>query len=134
MLKAIDQRFGSELPASPEQWPSDDGSTYTAEQIRAFARQIGLLPLTTPECSPQNNGMAESIVKTIKHDHIRHMPKPDSTKTLRNLAIAFEHYIEEHPHSTLNYPLTPGVQAPGRGTDLTGGSVSDLIGQAQSEC
>ncbi|HBP0049869.1 TPA: IS3 family transposase [Pseudomonas aeruginosa] len=103
MLEAIEQRFGGELPTSPVQWLSDNGSAYTAEQTRAFARQIGLLPLTTPVCSPQSNGMAESFVKTMKRDYIRHMPKPDRATALRNLTIAFEHYNEEHPHSALNY-------------------------------
>ncbi len=73
------------------------------EQARAFARQIGLLPLTTPVCSPQSNGMAESFVKTMKRDYLRNMPKPDRATALRKLAIAFEHYNEEHPHSALNY-------------------------------
>ena len=103
MLEAIEQRFGGERPASPVQWLSDNGSAYTAEQTRAFARQIGLLPLTTPVCSPQSNGMAESFVKTMKRDYIRHMPKPDRATALRNLTIAFEHYNEEHPHSALKY-------------------------------
>jgi putative transposase len=48
------------------QWLSDNGSAYTAEQTRLFARQIGLQPVTTPVRSPQSNGMAESFVKTIK--------------------------------------------------------------------
>ncbi len=51
MLEAIEQRFCGELPASSVQWLSDNGSAYTAEQTRAFARQIGLLSLTTPVCS-----------------------------------------------------------------------------------
>jgi len=103
MLEAIEQRFGDELPISPVQWLSDNGSAYTAEQSRAFARQICLLPLTTPVCSPQSNEMAESFVKSMKRDYIRHMPKPDRATALRNLAIAFEHFNEEHPHSALNY-------------------------------
>lgn len=64
------------------QWLSDNGSAYTAERTRAFARQIGLLPLTTPVCSPQSNGMAESFVKTMKRDYIHHMPKPDRATAL----------------------------------------------------
>ncbi len=47
--------------------------------------------------------MAESFVKTIKRDYVAHMPKPDRETALRNLAIAFEHYNEQHPHSALNY-------------------------------
>ncbi len=64
--------------------------TRAIEQTRAFARQIGLLPLTTPVCSPQSNGMAESFVKTMKRDYLRNMPKPDNAMALRKLAIAFE--------------------------------------------
>lgn len=53
--------------------------------------------------SPQNNGMAESFVKTIKRDYVGHMPKPDRETALRNLTIAFEHCNEKHPHSALKY-------------------------------
>ncbi|WP_417787401.1 integrase core domain-containing protein, partial [Stutzerimonas xanthomarina] len=49
------------------------------------------------------NGMAESFVKTMKRDYIAHMPRPDRQTALRNLAIAFEHYNEEHPHCALKY-------------------------------
>ncbi|TPG89070.1 IS3 family transposase [Pseudomonas caspiana] len=103
MLESVEKRFGNQLPATPVQWLSDNGSAYTAEQTRLFARQIGLQPVTTPVRSPQSNGMAESFVKTIKRDYVAHMPKPDQETALRNLAIAFEHYNEQHPHSALNY-------------------------------
>jgi len=124
MLEAVEQRFGSELPASPVQWLSDDSSAYTAEQTRTFARQIGLLPLTTPVCSPQSNGMAESFLKTMKRDYIRHMPKPDRATALRNLAIPFEHYNEEHPHSALNL----GSSGAWLRLQFNGVPVSGLIG------
>ncbi|PNF76404.1 IS3 family transposase [Stutzerimonas degradans] len=103
MLEAVERRFGQELPPTPIQWLSDNGSAYTAEQTRTFAREIGLQPLTTPVCSPQSNGMAESFVKTMKRDYISHMPRPDRLTALRNPEIAFTHYNEEHPHSALNY-------------------------------
>lgn len=103
MLEAVEKRFGQALPVTQIQWLSDNGSAYTAEQTRAFAREIGLIPLTTPVRSPQSNGMAESFVKTMKRDYIAHMPRPDRQTALRNLAIAFEHYNEEHPHSALKY-------------------------------
>nr|WP_129586926.1 IS3 family transposase [Pseudomonas frederiksbergensis] len=103
MLESVEKRFSDQLPATPVQWLSDNGSAYTAEQTRLFARQIGLQPVTTPVRSPQSNGMAESFVKTIKRDYVAHMPKPDRETALRNLAIAFEHYNEQHPHSALNY-------------------------------
>ncbi|WP_406643503.1 IS3 family transposase [Pseudomonas californiensis] len=103
MLESVEKRFGDQLPTTPVQWLSDNGSAYTAEQTRLFARQIGLQPVTTPVRSPQSNGMAESFVKTIKRDYVAHMPKPDRETALRNLAIAFEHYNEQHPHSALKY-------------------------------
>lgn len=103
MLEAVEKRFGQALPVTRIQWLSDNGSAYTAEQTRAFAREIGLIPLTTPVCSPQSNGIAESFVKTMKRDYIAHMPRPGRQTALRNLAIAFEHYNEEHPHSALKY-------------------------------
>ena len=51
----------------------------------------------------QSNGMAESFVKTIKRDYVDFMPKPDAPTAIGNLAIAFEHYNEYHPHSALRY-------------------------------
>ncbi|PHN46326.1 transposase [Pseudomonas amygdali] len=103
MLESVEKRFGDQLPSTPVQWLSDNGSAYIAEQTRQFARQIGLQPVTTPVRSPQSNGMAESFVKTIKRDYVAHMPKPDRVTALRNLTIAFEHYNEQHPHSALKY-------------------------------
>ncbi len=103
MLESVEKRFGDQLPRTPVQWLSDNGSAYIAEQTRLFARQIGLQPVTTPVRSPQSNGMAESFVKTIKRDYVTHMPKRDRETALRNLTIAFEHYNEQHPHSALKY-------------------------------
>ncbi|EGH29048.1 putative transposase [Pseudomonas syringae pv. atrofaciens] len=56
--------------------------------------------MTKPVRSPQSNAMAESFVRTIKRRGAH--AKPDRLTALRNLAIAFEHYNEQHPHSTLN--------------------------------
>ncbi|MCX8565668.1 MAG: putative transposase [Glomeribacter sp. 1016415] len=104
MLAAVENRFGQTLKAHKEiEWLSDNGSAYTAVQTRRFAVEIGLRPLTTPICSPQSNGMAESFVKTMKRDYIAFMPKPDAITAANNLAIAFEHYNEQHPHSALQY-------------------------------
>jgi putative transposase len=104
MLAAVESRFGNELHTPSEiEWLSDNSSGYTADDTRRFAVAIGLKPLTTPVCSPQSNGMAESFVKTMKRDYVAFMPKPDAATAARNLAIAFEHYNEKHPHSALEY-------------------------------
>jgi putative transposase len=73
MLESVEKGFGDQLPSTPVQWLSDNGSTYIAEQTRQFTRQIGLQLVTTPVRSPQSNGMAESFVKTIKRDYVAHM-------------------------------------------------------------
>ncbi|MEX3582827.1 MAG: integrase core domain-containing protein, partial [Burkholderia sp.] len=36
-------------------------------------------------------------------DYVWRMPKPDVRTALQNLAIAFDHYNESHPHSALKY-------------------------------
>ncbi|MCD3739167.1 IS3 family transposase [Escherichia coli] len=103
MLGAVERRFGNELPASPVEWLTDNGSCYRANETRQFARMLGLEPKSTAVRSPESNGIAESFVKTIKRDYISVMPKPDGLTAAKNLAEAFEHYNEWHPHSAPNY-------------------------------
>ena len=69
MIESVERRFGLvNRLAEPIEWLSDNGSPYTARQTRALARDIGLVPRTTPIESPQSNGMAEAFVKTFKRD------------------------------------------------------------------
>ncbi|WP_181654327.1 IS3-like element IS2 family transposase [Escherichia coli] len=103
MLGAVERRFGNELPASPVEWLTDNGSCYRANETLQFARMLGLEPKNTAVRSPESNGIAESFVKTIKRDYISIMPKPDGLTAAKNLAEAFEHYNEWHPHSALGY-------------------------------
>ncbi|MCS6694771.1 IS3 family transposase (plasmid) [Klebsiella pneumoniae] len=103
MPGAVERRFGSGLPASPVEWLTDNGSCYRANETRQFARMLGLEPKNTAVRSPESNGIAESFVKTIKRDYISIMPKPDGLTAAKNLAEAFEHYNEWHPHSALGY-------------------------------
>ncbi|MEL2731656.1 IS3 family transposase [Escherichia coli] len=103
MLGAVERRFGNELPASPVEWLTDNGSCYRANETRQFARMLGLEPKSTAVRSPESNGIAESFVKTIKRDYISIIPKPDGLTAAKNLAEAFEHYNEWHPHSALGY-------------------------------
>ncbi|WP_425594065.1 IS3 family transposase, partial [Klebsiella pneumoniae] len=103
MLGAVERRFGNSLPTSPVEWLTDNGSAYRSYQTRQFARMVGLEPKHTAVRSPESNGMAESFVKTMKRDYISIMPKPDGLTAVKNLAEAFEHYNEWHPHSALGY-------------------------------
>ncbi len=42
MLGAVERRFGNDLPSSPVEWLTDNGSLAT--ETRQFARMLGLEP------------------------------------------------------------------------------------------
>jgi putative transposase len=104
MIESVERRFGliDRLPA-PIEWLSDNGSPYTARETRSLARDLGLVPCTTPVESPQSNGMAEAFVKTLKRDYAQVSPRPDAASVLRQLDGWFEHYNTVHPHKALRY-------------------------------
>ena len=101
MVEAVEARFGNILPRQPIEWLTDNGSAYVARDTRAFAREIGLEPVTTAINSPQSNGMAEAFVKTFKRDYAERMDRRDARTLMRQLGSAFEHYNEQHPHKAL---------------------------------
>ena len=104
IIQSVEQRFGlvNQLPLAIE-WLSDNGSPYTAGETRKLAREIGLVPCTTPIESPQSNGMAEAFVRTFKRDYAQVGPCPDAASVLRQLDGWFEHYNTVHPHKALGY-------------------------------
>jgi putative transposase len=67
MIESVERRFGlvNRLPL-PIEWLSDNRSPYPAREIRALAREIGLVPCTTPIESRQSDGMAEVFVKQAR--------------------------------------------------------------------
>ena len=106
LIEAVEKRFGA-VEAVPEgrqlEFLTDNGGAYIAGNTRAIARSLGLKPVTTPVCSPQSNGMAESFVNTFKRDYVRLSPLPDARAVLDRLPAWFRHYNEVHPHSALGY-------------------------------
>jgi len=104
MVASVESRFGqiNRLPRTIE-WLSDNGSGYIAKETRAFARDLGFEPLTTPVTSPQSNGMAEAFVRTIKRDYARVDLLPDARTVFESLPLWFDHYNAVHPHSALRY-------------------------------
>jgi len=101
MVEAVEGRFGQRLPDTPIEWLSDNGSPYVARDTRAFAAEVGLIPVTTAVRSPQSNGMAEALVKTFKRDYVAAMDRRDARTVMLQLDAAFTHYNEVHPHSAL---------------------------------
>lgn len=104
MVATVEHRFGqvNRLPSTIE-WLTDNGSCYTANDTRRFARDIGLVPKTTPVESPQSNGMAEAFVRTLKRDYVRVSPRPDAQTVIDQLPIWIDHYNQVHPHRALGY-------------------------------
>ena len=104
MVASVERRFGqlNQLPDVIE-WLSDNGSPYIAKQTKAFARDIGFEPRTTPVESPQSNGMAEAFVRTMKRDYVRVSPVPDARSVMNQLSKWFDHYNDVHPHKALGY-------------------------------
>lgn len=104
MVATVEHRYGqvNRVP-EPIEWLTDNGSCYTARDTRAFARDIGLVPRTTPVSSPQSNGMAEAFVRTLKRDYVRVNPRPDARTVIEQLPGWFAHYNDVHPHRALRY-------------------------------
>jgi putative transposase len=104
IVAAVEHRFGrvNRLPQTIE-WLTDNGSCYMARETRRFARDVGLVPRTTPLESPQSNGMAEAFVRTLKRDYVRVSPVPDAESVLRQLPGWLTHYNTVHPHRALGY-------------------------------
>jgi len=104
LIEAVEKRFGT-VEAVPFghrlEFLSDNGGAYIAHDTRRIARSLGLTPINTPVCSPQSNGMAESFVNTFRRDYESRMNRSDAHTVLAQLAAAFEHFNEVHPHSSL---------------------------------
>lgn len=101
MAQSIESRFGACHTPHPVQWLSDNGSIYTADETRRFARACGLLPCNTPAYSPESNGMAEAFVKTFKRDFVYLADVSTASAVMDKLDAWFETYNEEHPHKGL---------------------------------
>jgi len=104
LIEAVEKRFGSVEAIDPNhslEFLTDNGGAYIAADTKQIARDLGLKPVRTPVGSPQSNGMAESFVNTFRRDYQSRMDPRDAQTVLAQLAGAFEHFNNEHPHSAL---------------------------------
>ena len=100
---SVAYRFGTSITRPPAriQWLTDNGPCYVARETVAFIKSMGFEVCTTPPYSPQSNGMAEGLVKTIKRDyaHVTHLPSAAAVMAL--LPTWFEDYNDHAPHKAL---------------------------------
>lgn len=103
-ILAVEKRFGlvNTLPETIE-WLTDNGSCFIAKDTKSLLKDIGMEARTTPVRSPESNGMAEALVKTMKRDYVGVNPTPDAQTVIKSLPEWFEHYNLLHPHKALGY-------------------------------
>lgn len=106
LLQAVEKRFGGSQATHWIEWLTDNGSCFTARETREFARGLKIINCFTPVRSPESNGMAEALVKTIKRDYASCSPLRDANTVISLLHAWLEDYNEYAPHKGLKW-LTP---------------------------
>ena len=107
LILAFDRRCTElDLANQPLQFLSDNGAAYISKETQKVEALLGITDCKTPVRSPQSNGMAESLVRTLKRDYFGCMDIPDAKTALRILPEVIAKYNETHPHSALKY-LSP---------------------------
>lgn len=99
--KAVFARFGTEKPAVPVQWLTDNESIYTALETVIEAERWNLIPITTPVASPESNGMAEAFVNTLRRDYIDGADVSTAARVLGQIPGWIADYNTFAPHSSL---------------------------------
>jgi putative transposase len=101
MIEAVEKRFGKTKAPRMIQFLSDRGSIYRATETRAIAPTLNLQSCFTMAYSPESNGMAEALVKTIKRDYVYTSDCVDPETVLEMIPSWFSDYNEVAPHSAL---------------------------------
>lgn len=126
---------GKGLPGEPVpadhllEFLTDNSGAYIAADTRAMARSLGLMPVNTPVCSAQGNGIAESFVNTFKCDYVARMDLRDAATVMAQLPAAFEHFNEVHPHSSITSRVQTASSRPGAPATRVGPDVTLRIGR-----
>ena len=103
MILAVEKRFGDYVHHPRVQFLSDNGSAYRAVKTENLMMKLNLQRCRTAVCSPESNGMAESMVRTLKRDYLPFIDLSTAEVALKQLMGIVRLYNEEHPHSALGY-------------------------------
>ena len=101
MLQAVENRFNQSKTPREIQFLTDRGTIYRSPDTVQFARLLGLRSCFTMAYSPESNGMAESLVKTIKRDYVYTSDCYSAEVVLKMLPEWIKDYNEIAPHSSL---------------------------------
>ncbi len=103
MILAVEKRFGDYVHHPRVQFLSDNGSAYRSVKTKHLIMELNLQRCRTAVCSPESNGMAESMVQTLKRDYLPFIDLSTAKIALKQLLGIVRLYNEEHPHSALGY-------------------------------
>lgn len=101
LTTAVTGRFGAPRTPHAIQWLSDNESMYTALETVIVAERAGLVPITTPVCSPESNGLSEAFHGTLRRDYVAGADLSSAAAVLEQLPRWIEDYNTEAPHSSL---------------------------------
>lgn len=101
MLLTVEKRFTETKAPREIQFLTDRGSIYRSEETIQFGRSLGLKSCFTMAYSPESNGMAESLVKTLKRDYVYTNDCYSAESVLEMLPGWISDYNEVAPHSAL---------------------------------
>lgn len=101
MVESVEKRFGQTSPPRMIQFLTDRGSIYRASETRSLGQSMNLQCCFTMAYSPESNGMAEALVKTIKRDYVYASDCVNPDVVLKMISDWFKDYNEVAPHSAL---------------------------------
>lgn len=101
LIEAVEKRFDALKAPRSIQFLTDRGSIYRATETKAVAASLNLQSCFTMAYSPESNGMAEALVKTIKRDYVYANDCVDPEAVLEMIPGWIKDYNENAPHSAL---------------------------------
>ena len=101
MVESLEKRFGQTKAPRMIQFLSDRGSIYRAKETKLIGLTKNLQCCFTMAYSPESNGMAVALVKTMKRDYVYTNDCVDPEAVLKMIPEWFKDYNENAPHSAL---------------------------------